>query len=212
MHQMLHAAFRSALVAAATAIFAATPVFAESDDDGDDDGFHSLDSVDGGKTHSLDSVDDGRTHSLGSADDGSTHSLDSADEGSTHSLDSADDGSTHSLDSVDDGRSMSLDSVDESAEHATDDVPAAAPIALPPIENGNWEAQAERARSDLAAAKERLDLAQQRYANMIRNDYPRGDARAVVISERDAAQRAITQAEAYLAQLEERAAAAGRPL
>ena len=46
----------------------------------------------------------------------------------------------------------------------------------------------------LAEAQRRLDDANAAYSNMIARDYPRGDARAAIISERDAARDAYERA------------------
>jgi hypothetical protein len=142
--------------------------------------------------------------------DGAFHSLDSVDTGRTHDLDSVDTGRTRSLDEVDGGRSESLDAVEQRAsEHA----PAApAPQPLPPIQNGNWDEQAQAARRVIAAAEARLKAANDAYGNMMERDYPSGDARREIVGERDAAQSGLNEAWAYYGQIKKRAREAGRPL
>jgi len=66
------------------------------------------------------------------------------------------------------------------ATGAADPTPAApAPAAASPV---------------LTAAQRRLEAANAAYSNMIARDYPRGDARAAIISERDAARDAYERA------------------
>jgi hypothetical protein len=187
------------------------PAAAASEEDDSDLPFHDLDSVDTGEMHDLDGVDTGHTETLDSVETGKTHSLDSADTGHTESLDSVDIGHTESLDRVDTGHTETLDSVVERAyEH--DAVPAArAPTPLPAIEDGNWEAQAKRSKAIIAAAEKRLSAANRTYGDMIRHDYPRGEARVQIIAERDAAERDLNDAWSYYGQIKKRATGAGRP-
>jgi hypothetical protein len=184
--------------------------FAEEDNDG---AFHSLDSVDTGETHDLDEVDTGRTHALGEVDTGTTKSLDSVDTGETESLESVSNGRTESLDSVDTGRTADLDAVVQRTFEAPGDSPAPpAKIEFPAIEDGDWERQASQASGYVAAAEKRLRSANASYSNMMHNDYPRGDARARIIEERDAAHVALNDSHSYLARIRKLAGAAGRPL
>jgi hypothetical protein len=165
------------------------PAAAASEEDDSDLPFHDLDSVDTGEMHDLDGVDTGHTESLDSVDIGHTESLDSVDTGHTETLDSV---------------------VERAYEH--DAVPAArAPTPLPAIEDGNWEAQAKRSKAIIAAAEKRLSAANRTYGDMIRHDYPRGEARVQIIAERDAAERDLNDAWSYYGQIKKRATGAGRP-
>ncbi len=188
---------------------AAIPATAASEDDDSEGPFHSLDSVDTGQTHSLDSVDTGKTESLDSVDTGKTESLDSVDTGQTHSLDSVDTGQTHSLDSVDTGHTESLDSV---VERSYESPAALASPPLPSVEDGNWEAQAHKAKGFIAAAEKRLKTANAAYGDMMARDHPRGDARAKIVEERHAAERSLNDAWEYYRQIKKRARDAGKPL
>jgi hypothetical protein len=188
---------------------AAIPASAAPEDDDSEGPFHSLDSVDTGQTHSLDSVDTGQTESLDSVDTGRTESLDSVDTGQTDSLDSVDTGHTESLNSVDTGDTESLDSVVERS-YESPAAPASSP--LPSVEDGNWEAQAHRAKGLIAAAEKRLKTANAAYGNMMERDHPAGDGRAKIVEERHAAERALNDAWEYYGQIKKRARDAGSPL
>jgi hypothetical protein len=188
------------------------PAAAASEEDDSDFPFHDLDDVTTGRMHDLDGVDTGHTESLDSVDTGQTESLDDVDTGHTESLDSVDTGHTESLDGVDTGHTESLDSVVERA-YENDEAPAApSPAPLPAIEEGNWEAQAKRAKAIIATAEKRLEAANTTYGDMIRHDHPRGEARAQIIAERGAAERGLNDAWSYYGQIKKRASDAGRPL
>jgi len=198
-----------ALVLAAALI---APAAAASEADDSDFPFHDLDSVTTGEMHDLDDVDTGQTESLDSVDTGHTESLDSVDTGHTESLDSVDTGRMHDLEEVDTGHTETPDSVVERA-YAHDETPAApAPAPLPAIEEGNWEAQAKRAKAIVAAAEKRLQAANTTYGDMIRHDHPRGEARAQIIAERKAAESGLNDAWSYYGQIKKRARDAGQPL
>jgi hypothetical protein len=166
---------------------AAAPAIAASDDDADGP-FHSLDSVDTGEMHSLDSVDTGQTETL----------------------DSVDAGQTETLDSVDAGQTESLDAVEQRADESPPAAPA--PRALPAIQDGNWEAQAREAKGIIVAAEGRLREANKAYGNMMQRDYPRGEARAKIIAERDTAESSLNEAWAYYGEIKSRASNDGNPL
>jgi hypothetical protein len=164
-----------------------------------DDGSVDLDTVDSGKTRTLHAVDVGETHALDAADSGHSDSLDSADTGRTHRLDSVDDGTMHDQDAVDTGRTLRLDA-------AETDVPAriAAPAPVPDAGSAAERAQAEAIREDAVLAATRLDGANAAYSEMLARGYPTGDARAVIVEQRDTARRAYEQAHArYTAFLEQ---------
>lgn len=128
----------------------------------------------------------------------------------THTLDSLDRGRTESLDSVDEGRSDSLDSVERRRNDSSSSPGPAAP--LPAIENGNWEAQAERAKQRIAAAEERLRKANIAYSEMRARDYPRGEVAEQIVAERESAERGLNDAWDYFDRIKRAAREAGRPL
>jgi len=167
-----------------------------------DDGTVDLDAADTGKTRGLDAVDNGKTQGLDAADTGRTNSLDSADTGKTDSLDSVDTGKMLDQDAVDTGKTVGLDT-------AESDVPApvAAPAPVPDLGSASERAQAQRIREDAVVASQRLDGANAAYSQMMARGYPTGDARALVIRQRDTARSAYEQANAryaaYLKQLEQ---------
>jgi hypothetical protein len=132
-------------------------------------------------------------------EDDNTHTLDSVDEGRTDSLDAADTGQTESLDSADQRRN--------------DSASAPGPAApLPAVENGNWEAQAAQAKQRIAAAEERLRKANIAYSEMRARNYPRGEAAEKIVSEREAAEGALSDAWDTFERIERAAHDAGRPL
>jgi len=167
-----------------------------------DDGTVDLDAADTGKTRGLDAVDFGETEVLDQADTGHTDSLDSADTGKTNSLDSADTGKMLDQDAVDTGKTVGLDT-------AETDVPApvAAPAPAPDIGSAAERAQAQRIREEAVVATQRLDGANAAYSQMMARGYPTGDARALIIRQRDTARTAYEQASArytaFLKQLEQ---------
>lgn len=75
------------------------------------------------------------------------------------------------------------------------------PAAVPEIEDGAARAAAEKAHADLDEARQRLARANDAYAEMRARDYPRGNARAQLLRERDAARRAYERAEARYAEI-----------
>jgi len=131
-------------------------------------------------------------------------------DGPFHSLDSVDAGHTEPLDSVDTDRTESLDAVEQRADESPPAAPA--PRALPAIQDGNWEAQAREAKGIIVAAEERLREANKAYGSMMQSDYPRGEARARIIAERDAAESSLNEAWAYYGAIKSRASNAGNPL
>jgi len=167
-----------------------------------DDGTVDLDAVDNGKTRTLHAVDVGKTDDLGEADTGHTNTLDSADTGKTDTLDSVDTGATDSLDAADTGKTVGIDA-------AETDVPApvAAPVPLPDIGSAAERAQAQRIREEAVVATQRLDGANAAYSEMMARGYPVGDARALIIEQREVARSAYQKANAryveYLKQLEQ---------
>jgi len=141
--------------------------------------------------------------------EGPFHSLDSVDTGQTESLDSVDTGHTESLNSVDTGDTESLDSVVERS-YESPAAPASSP--LPSVEDGNWKAQADRAKGLIAAAEKRLKTANAAYGNMMERDHPTGDGRAKIVEDRHAAERALNDAWEHYGQIKKRARDAGSPL
>ncbi len=88
-----------------------------------------------------------------------------------------------------------------------------------PIDEGERDAavvrptpdeEIEAARRRVVAAHERLAEARERYGRMQRDNYPRGDARAEIIAERDAAREALDRAMEALRELDPSAPAATR--
>jgi hypothetical protein len=149
---------------------------------------------------------------IASDDDGEMHSLDSVDTGETHSLDSVDTGQTHSLDSVDTGRTHSVDSVDALADERRARPAAPAPEAFPTIVDGDWQDQARRAKQLISEAEQRLEAANGAYSSMLTRDYPRGDARAKIIEDRESAEAHLNESWAYYGTIKRRALDAGHPL
>jgi len=198
-------------LALTAAVIAPAAAAAASEADDSDYPFHDLDSVTTGEMHDLDGVDTGHTESLDSVDTGHTESLDSVDTGHTESLESVDTGRTHDLEEVDVGHTETLDSVVERGYEHGEPPAAPAPTPLPPIEEGNWEAQAKQAKAIIAAAEKRLAAANTAYGDMMRQDHPRGEARAQIIAERKAAERGLNDAWSYYGQIKKRASDAGRP-
>lgn len=129
----------------------------------------------------------------------------------THTLDSLDGGRTESLDGADTGRTESLDSVEQRRNG-----PSAAPGPAAPtptaIEDGNWEAQAQRAKQRIAAAEERVRQANAAYSEMRARDYPRGEAAEQIVAEREAAESALNEAWDDFERVKRAARDAGRPL
>jgi len=128
----------------------------------------------------------------------------------THTLDSVDRGRTDSLDGVDTGQTESLDSAERLRNDASSSPGPAAP--LPAIENGNWEAQAARAKQRIAAAEERLQRANAAYSEMRARGYPRGAAAEQIVTEREAAEGDLDDAWDYFERVKRAARDAGRPL
>lgn len=79
--------------------------------------------------------------------------------------------------------------------------PASAPAALPEIDDAAARSAAERARHEVETARERLNRANAAYSQMRARDYPRGDARAAVVRERDEARRDYEAANARYAEI-----------
>ena len=128
----------------------------------------------------------------------------------THTLDSVDEGRTESLDSVDTGRTESLDSVDQ---RRNDSAFSAAPArSHPALEDGNWEAQAARAKERIAEAEERLREANAAYSEMRARNHPRGAAAEQIVSERESAERDLNDAWETFGRIKRAAREAGRPL
>jgi len=74
-----------------------------------------------------------------------------------------------------------------------------------------WKDRLDIARQRLEVAEQRAKLMDTRYAKMMRNDYPRGDARQQLIDERDAAKQRLEGEQAAWPKLLERARTAGVP-
>jgi hypothetical protein len=77
------------------------------------------------------------------------------------------------------------------------------PAALPQIDDTAARAAAQRARDEVVAARQRLDRANAAYGQMRARDYPRGDARADIVRERDAARAEYLRASARYTELVE---------
>lgn len=167
-----------------------------------DDGTVDLDSVSTGRTRSLDAVDIGETEDLDEEDTGRTDSLDSVDKGKTHSLDSADTGETVDQDDVDTGKTVDLDTAESDVPE-----PVAAPAEAPDLGSADERAEAQRIREEAVVATRRLDGANAAYSEMMARGYPTGDARALIIQQRETARSAYAQANArYTAFLKQLAA------
>lgn len=124
-----------------------------------------------------------------------TRSLDSIDKGESKSLDAVETGENSDLDDAESTGSKSLDSAETSPSAEP------APTALPNIDDPAALAQARDAREAVLVAQQRVAQANAAYSSMMARDYPQGDARAAIVSERDAARKAYEQANAHYAEI-----------
>ena len=107
----------------------------------------------------------------------------------------ADSGEPRALDDVPLAESVSPDSLLAPERQAPVAEPAA--VSVPPHRR---EALVE-AEQAVAVARARLDAANAAYSNMMKRNYPRGEAKATIVAERDAARAGSAQAAARLRDL-----------
>ena len=107
----------------------------------------------------------------------------------------ADSGEPRALDAVPLAESVSPDSLLAPEHQAPATEPAA--LSVPPYRRDAL-IEAEQA---MAVARARLDAANAAYSNMMKRNYPRGEAKAAIVAERDAARAASAQAAARLRDL-----------
>jgi hypothetical protein len=162
----------------------------------------SLDDVDTGSSKSLDDVDTGASESL---DDVPTASGEDAPDGVGAAEENA--AESESLDAADRGTSETPDEIESAGAVPPPDAPVALGP-LPPLEDGDWDAQSDAAQARVAQAKSNAAYWDHRYADMIRRGYPTGAARVALIQSRDQAKADLAAAEERVAALRDRAGAA----
>jgi len=80
-------------------------------------------------------------------------------------------------------------------------LPPLPPAAMPSLAGPALVAEAKRAHDELMAAGARVQRADAAYAEMRQRDYPRGNARAAIIHERDAARADYMRAGAHYSEI-----------
>jgi len=157
------------------------------------DTFRSLDSVGGAEPSSLDAVSNSEPSSLDAVPSAEPSSLDAVPSAEPSGLDAIPHSRPSELEAVPAGRTRSLDPLPVAED------------ALPESAGGDGQLDSiaphqreafESARKAMSSARARLDAANAAYSNMMARNYPRGEAKAAIIAERNTARAAYAQASA----------------
>jgi hypothetical protein len=85
------------------------------------------------------------------------------------------------------------------------------PAAIAEEQQTFWREKAAQVRADVVSAMQRQQEATAAYSRMLSRDYPKGEAKAVIIKEREDAAKAVTEARAAVGQFKEEARRASVP-
>ena len=164
----------------------ATPAMAESDV------FRSLDSVGGAEPSSLDAVSTSEPSSLDAVPTSQPSSLDAVPLSKPSELEALPAGSLRSPDDIPTAQPVNLDALPV-AETEPPEFGAGRQLnSIAPHQREAFES----AQKAMAVARARLDAANASYSNMMARNYPRGEAKAAIVAERDSARAAYAQASA----------------